>query len=123
MPLYRVVPPEGLALPDIHPSIEAAYAFYRMHYHGEATEHHFNWYWLETVRPMVFGDFIVHSVLAGLMKEEMAAKGIDDSHLPDDLADTFESIARMSINEYAAELGIEIPGWIVEDRRRVDSPE
>lgn len=119
--MYRVIPPEGLALPDIHETKAQAHEFFRMHYAKDATEHNFNWYWLEQVRPLRYGDFIVSSVLAGVMKERMADLGIDDSAMPDDLADTLEALARHIINEYTEEMGFEVPGWVVEERSRVES--
>lgn len=119
---YRVVPSIGLALPDVHDTTMQAHAFYMMHYHGDATEHHFHGYFIEKIRPMQYGDFIKPFVLSGLMKEEMAQAGIDDSHMPNDLAETIEAIARHSINEYVEIMGLEIPGWTVLERVHVDCP-
>lgn len=123
MSAYRVIPPQGLALPDVLSSPEQAHHFFKMHYFGEATEHNFRWYWLEKVRPMEYGDFIVPSMLSGLMRERMAELGIDDSNLPDQLGETLETIARHYINEYTRELGLDIPGWVVEEKRRVECAE
>lgn len=117
--MYRVMPPEGLALPDIHPSVEAANMFFRLHYYEKGKV---EWYWLETVRPLQFSDFVYPTMLSGPMKEVMAENGIDDSHLPTDLALDFEDAARAAIDIVAEQAGAEIPGYKVLERHRVDYP-
>lgn len=119
MTLYRVMPPKGLALPDVHPSPEAANMFFRLHYYekGEC-----EWYYLQTVRPLQFSDFIYASMISGPMKEVMAENGIDDSHLPDGLGLDFEDAARAAIDIVAESAGVEIPGYKVLEQRRVDYP-
>lgn len=130
--MYRVIPPEGLALPDVFKTEIEAYEFFRSHYFGEATEHNFKWYWLEQVRPLKYGDFIPSSALSGLMIERMAELGVSDIYMVDvttnpeqpmELGPVFEDLARHIINEYTEELGLDIPGWFVEGRVRVDSPD
>lgn len=117
--MYRVMPPSGLALPDVHPTPEAANMFFRLHYYEKGQ---CEWYYLQTVRELRFSDFIYDSMLSGPMKEVMAENGLDDSHLPDDLATAFDDAAREVVDMVALEKGVAVPGYKVLEQRRVDYP-
>lgn len=118
--MYRVIPPTGLALPDVVETPDEAHNFFRLHYFDRDPDHLVTWYWLEKIRPMRYSDFVVPTMLSGSMKERMAELGIDDSHLPEELGAEFESVAKQTIDYYAKAHGLDVPGWIVEERSRVD---